>query len=219
MTNKASAASAQSQLIPAPTDPILATDGSQAVNAIVGALAHQQITLPEATTCLEALAGGLDAMRKRKTGAPAQSALPIPGFRRKSIRWCPDEDERLIGAVSAHGTENWPLVASIVGGGRTRSQCAQRWGRGVNPKISKSNWCKEEEQALINAVEAHGSKAWTRIAADLGDRSDVQCRFRFRFLSKKAKEAGVPLQPISPPRAQVVMAHDGEALLIQGEAN
>jgi len=29
------------------------------------------------------------------------------------------------------------VVASFVGNGRTRAQCAQRWSRGLNPKICK----------------------------------------------------------------------------------
>jgi hypothetical protein len=57
---------------------------------------------------------------------------------------------------------------------------------------------------LIDAVQTYGPKAWTRIASELGGRTDVQCRFRYKFLCKKATEAGTPVTPISMPRAKIV---------------
>ena len=126
-----------------------------------------------------------------------QKIAPISGYRKKARPWTPEEDQRLINAINANGTENWPLVTSLVGGDRTRSQCSQRWHRVLNPKISKSNWSREEEQKLLNAVQEYGNKAWTRIATEMGNRSDVQCRFRYKFLVKKAKENDTELVPIS----------------------
>ena len=124
---------------------------------------------------------------------------PVTGYRRKARRWTTEEDQRLVNAVQLHGTENWPLVASCVGGNRTRSQCSQRWHRVLDPKISKCNWSREEEEKLLRAVDSFGNKAWTRIAAEMGNRCDVQCRFRYNFLKKKAKESGTLIQPISAP--------------------
>lgn len=139
-------------------------------------------------------------------------ALPatVPGYRKKARRWTKEEDDRLAAAVQVHGTENWPLVATYVGGDRTRSQCSQRWHRCIDPKIEKCNWSREEEQKLIEAVQSHGNKAWTRIAAEMGNRSDVQCRFRYKFLLKKAKEMGTDIQPISAPMAvtHAMATHD-----------
>lgn len=125
----------------------------------------------------------------------------VPGYRKKARRWTPEEDARLATAVQMNGVENWPAVAAYVGGDRTRSQCSQRWHRCIDPNISKSNWSREEEQKLIDAVKTYGSKAWTRIAAEMGDRCDVQCRFRYGFLQKKAKEMNTEIQPISAPMA------------------
>ena len=105
--------------------------------------------------------------------------------RQKSIPWTNEEDEKLKKAVEEHGSNNWGTVADEVGNGRTRSQCSQRWNRVINPKISKANWTQEEEQKLLNAVEAYGVKAWTRVASEFGNRSDVQCRFKYNFLMKK----------------------------------
>lgn len=129
-----------------------------------------------------------------------QKMAPISGFRKKARPWSQEEDQRLINAISANGTENWPLVATLVGGDRTKSQCSQRWHRVLDPKISKSNWSREEEQKLLNAVQEYGNKAWTRIATEMGNRSDVQCRFRYKFLLKKAKENKTEIVPISQPQ-------------------
>lgn len=119
------------------------------------------------------------------------------GFRRKSRPWSSEEDERLIEAVTKNGTDNWAQISEIVGGDRTRSQCSQRWNRVLNPKILKTNWSREEEQKLINAVNLYGIQAWTRVAAEMGNRSDVQCRFRYNFLLKKSIEKGSQVEPIA----------------------
>jgi hypothetical protein len=202
------------ELASAASDPTVAPvpDTASAVPAILSAFIREQITFAEAAARIEALIGGADAFRQ-PTGA-IQMLLPqdrpaIPGSRRKANRWTPEEDERLASAVHALGTEDWPAVARAVGGGRTRFQCAQRWNRGLDPRLSKGNWTQEEEQALLTAVEVHGTKAWTRIAGALGARSDVQCRFRYRFLCKKAKQAGTPVQPISPPFPRQADDRDG----------
>ena len=123
------------------------------------------------------------------------------GFRRKAQNWTPEEDERLITGIQLHGYDNWPMVANYVGGGRTRSQCSQRWHRVLDPKIAKCNWSREEEEKLIEAIKSYGTKSWTRISSEMGNRSDVQCRFRYKFLQKKALENHTELLPISAPMA------------------
>ena len=111
----------------------------------------------------------------------------LMGIRQKSRPWTAEEDERLKQGVTENGPNNWGVVATFVGGGRSRAQCSQRWNRVIDPKISKANWTAEEEEKLLNAVEAFGQKAWTRVASEFGNRSDVQCRFKYNFIMKKKK--------------------------------
>ena len=111
------------------------------------------------------------------------------GSRARAKRWTPEEDQKLRDAITQHGTTNWQAVATMVGNGRARSQCSHRWNRVLNPEISKANWSKEEEQILIKSVEQYGNKAWTRVAQQLGNRTDVQCRFKYRYLMKKFDQA------------------------------
>jgi hypothetical protein len=180
-----------------------------AVAEVLAQVLRQELPRDQANARLQSLIGtstplrDLHQMRQMELAIhpPIAREVSVPGFRKQKSKWCKDEDDKLVAAVQRHGTDNWPLIASVVGGGRTRSQCAQRWQRGIDPKLTKANWSREEEERLLAAVDTHGDKAWTRIAAEMGNRSDVQCRFRFRFLCHKAKQANGPIQPISPPMA------------------
>jgi hypothetical protein len=192
---------------PLPSDPSVAD--------LVNSFARGPLTFDEAALRLEAIMSHPDSDPRLKSLINTRLIIGAgPGGRRKANRWSSEEDERLVNAVRANGTEDWTLIAASVGGGRTRAQCAQRWNRGLDPKISKANWSREEELKLIGAVEFHGARAWTKVAGDLGNRSDVQCRFRYSFLMAKAKEAGGPIQPISPSREAIVGAHGGDGLVI-----
>lgn len=136
-----------------------------------------------------------------------QKQNQFAGFRKRSSKWTPEEDERLRTAIQNNGSDNWSLISSYVGNGRTKSQCSQRWRRVLDPKIDKSNWKREEEIKLIEAVHSYGNKAWTRIAAEMGNRSDVQCRFRYKFLQKKATQNHTDLQPIASLQSPGITAY------------
>jgi hypothetical protein len=197
------------QAISSVTEPIISEDAAKggAVAQIMQAFAMRRVSLEEAVTGVEMLVGNSTPLHHLTSVINTQlppALLPHAPFRRKSLRWSNQEDARLIAAIKAHGTGSWSVIAKVVGGGRTRSQCAQRWHRGLDPRISKTNWSQEEEQCLIDAVKTHGPKSWTRIANELKDRTDVQCRFRYKFLCKKAAEADAPVRPISMPRAPIL---------------
>lgn len=105
--------------------------------------------------------------------------------RRKSHCWTPSEDERLLAGVHRYGIDNWSSVALFVGNSRTRSQCSQRWSRGIDPRLSKNLWTHEEETMLIQLVTVYGNKSWTQIANKLGNRSDVQCRYHYKQIHRE----------------------------------
>jgi hypothetical protein len=115
---------------------------------------------------------------------PSRPTFPEQAFRRKNHQWTSIEDTRLLSGIHKFGTENWNIVAQYVGNNRTRSQCSQRWQRGLDPRISKSQWSPQEEARLLQLVEAYGNRAWIRISTALGNRSDVQCRYRYHQLLK-----------------------------------
>lgn len=114
---------------------------------------------------------------------PGGSDLNDTGKRKKTRTWTDNEDNRLIMAVYKFGQENWNAVAQFVGSGRNRAQCSQRWQRVIDPKISKLPFSEEEDQKLIKLLEKYGPKLWTKVAQEMGNRSDVQCRYRYKQLT------------------------------------
>ena len=120
----------------------------------------------------------------------AQAQDENPHNRKKTRTWGGYEDQRLIAGVYKFGLDNWPMVAQFVGNGRTRAQCAQRWARGLNPRICKKHWSHAEDEQLKQLVQTYGEKSWTKIAAAFGNRSDVQCRYHYRQIVKGDESAG-----------------------------
>lgn len=116
----------------------------------------------------------------------------LQSSRRKMRPWTEAEDLRLMAAVTRIGLENWVATAAFVGYGRTRSQCSQRWSRGLNPKICRDHWTPEEDEKLISLVKENNPKGWTSVSSGLGNRSDVQCRYRFCHLMKEGRVGEIP---------------------------
>lgn len=104
--------------------------------------------------------------------------------RRKTKVWTLEEDQRLLAAIDQYGTDNWKLIAKMVGNGRNRSQCSQRWLRGLNPTLRKEPWSSDEDERLLKAVRQYGARGWTKIGEVVGNRCDVQCRYRFLQLQR-----------------------------------
>ena len=104
--------------------------------------------------------------------------------RKKTRTWTNYEDQRLLAGIYRFGLDNWTRVAQFVGNNRTRAQCSQRWNRGLNPRICKKHWSPEEDAQLIQLVQTYGEKSWTKISSCLGNRSDVQCRYHYRQISR-----------------------------------
>ncbi|OHT08899.1 hypothetical protein TRFO_22383 [Tritrichomonas foetus] len=121
-------------------------------------------------------------------------------MRKKTRPWSQIEDMRLLLGVHRNGLENWIQVAKFVGNGRTRAQCAQRWFRGLDPRISKDQWSQDEESKLLNLLVENKGKGWTFVAAHMGNRSDVQCRYHFLQMQKEGK--------IPPEVSEIVNASD-----------
>ena len=105
-------------------------------------------------------------------------------IRKKSRTWTTYEDNRLIAGIYRFGIDNWTSISRFVGNGRTRSQCSQRWQRGLDPHLSKDQWSVAEEALLLQLVQYYGEKSWTQIAGKMGNRSDVQCRYRYKQMQK-----------------------------------
>ena len=118
--------------------------------------------------------------------------------RSKARNWSAYEDQRLLAGVRKFGLNNWPMVAQFVGNWRTRSQCSQRWFRGLNPSLFKGPWTEEEEAKLVKLVQEFGEKSWKRIAVLFGNRSDVQCRYHYQQMQKHRDPDTTPVPAPTP---------------------
>jgi hypothetical protein len=160
------------------------------------ALIHGEITADSAAATLRATLGyDQPVQRILQILSVGPDPLPYsaaagearPGSQRMPVRpWTECEDHRLIAALHRHGLENWQAVADFVGNGRTRSQCAQRWNRGLNPDIFKGPWSPADEAKLADLVARLGEKAWKKISSHFSNRSDVQCRYHYQLLQRRS---------------------------------
>jgi hypothetical protein len=103
----------------------------------------------------------------------------------KTHPWTPYEDQRLFAAVHRFGLHDWHAAAAFVGNGRSKSQCSQRWARGLDPRIDKAAWSGREDSHLLELIAKHGEGNWSVISREIGTRSDVQCRYRYTQLRKQ----------------------------------
>ena len=125
------------------------------------------------------------ATEKKAPPPPVEVYDTFDSARKRTRSWTQNEDYRLIMGVHLCGDNNWSEVSEFVGGGRTRSQCSQRWCRVIDPRISKDHWSEQEEKKLLEVVKKVGDKSWIKVAAEMNGRSDVQCRYKYRKLMKE----------------------------------
>jgi hypothetical protein len=108
--------------------------------------------------------------------------------------WAEDEDMKLKDAVQMHGGKNWDAIAARVLG-RTIGQCWSRWRNALHPSIDRANrrtgtWAEDEDSKLKDAVQTHGGKDWTAIAALVPGRTRKQCHHRWKeFLDPSIGQA------------------------------
>jgi myb proto-oncogene protein len=93
--------------------------------------------------------------------------------------WEKDEDIKLKDAVQAHGGKNWGAIAALVPS-RTITQCSSRWHNVLGLSIVRTNertgkWAEDEDSKLTDAVQTHGGKDWSAIAALVPGRGERQC--------------------------------------------
>lgn len=163
---------------------------------IIHQFLEKRILFDNAAEQIYALFGNCDALNMlSKVLQMDPTPLPFPenyrkldGKRHKTRSWSGYEDMRLIAGIYKYGIENWTSISKFVGNGRTRSQCSQRWYRCLNPSISKTQWSKEEEDMLMELVMKNTGKSWNKIASKMGNRSDVQCRYKYMQLVKDRKQ-------------------------------
>jgi hypothetical protein len=139
-----------------------------------------------------------------------------PNALRQPVRfWSSYEDQRLLCGISQFGLDNWTQISKFVGNGRTRSQCSQRWYRGLDPTISRGAWTAEEGDRLLALVAQMGTRSWTQVAACMENRSDVQCRYRYRSLKTDSQKVSGTCVA-DPPEREVPKHANGTRRMAEG---
>jgi hypothetical protein len=89
------------------------------------------------------------------------------------------------------GLNDWPLVVEqYLDGARTDLQCLHRWQKVPQPGLVKGSWTKEEDQVIIDCIEAANTKG-AEIADRIPGRIGKQCRDRrFNHLDPSLKKGG-----------------------------
>ncbi|XP_051122627.1 transcription factor MYB124-like [Andrographis paniculata] len=102
---------------------------------------------------------------------------------RHIVSWSQEEDDILREQISAHGTENWAIIASKFKDKTTR-QCRRRWFTYLNSDFKKGGWSPEEDMLLCEAQKIFGNR-WTEIAKVVSGRTDNAVKNRFTTLCKR----------------------------------
>jgi hypothetical protein len=132
--------------------------------------------------------------------------------RRPQLRFAPEEDEILASAVQAHGTYDWPLIATFLPG-RNPRQCRERWNNYANPSLVKEDWTREEDALLIQKYNEIGPR-WTVIGKWFEGRGRNSLKNRLWAIQRK-KSHNVERFP-TPEIAQNPPKDKGENIFAKG---
>ena len=124
-------------------------------------------------------------MEEQLVRKPVKSKFIRSGCKTRRRPWDHHEDVCLIAAILHYGETNWKVISDFVGNGRTSSLCWQRWNCVLSPQVKTQPWTQEEEMKLLELTDKYGTKNWSTISKQMECRSDVQCRYRYHYLSKK----------------------------------
>lgn len=84
---------------------------------------------------------------------------------KKKKTWMLMEDIRLLGGIGRFGADNWKIISTIVGNGRTSAMCSQRWRRALSPHVSKERWSIDEDILLFKYVQQSDCISWSNISS------------------------------------------------------
>jgi hypothetical protein len=101
-----------------------------------------------------------------------------PSRANKPQRWTLSDDLKLNSLVRTVPTVDWPFIASHFPD-KTHQQVVERWRKVIDPTLTKGSWTGEEDQAIVQFVQANGAKSWSKLAAMLPGRIGKQCRERW----------------------------------------
>ncbi|XP_078498035.1 snRNA-activating protein complex subunit 4 [Lissotriton helveticus] len=109
--------------------------------------------------------------------------------RLKKGPWTPEEDAKLLQAVSIHGERYWYKIREEVPG-RSDSQCRDRYRKALDKRVKKGRWSQAEKAKFLELLDKYGVGHWAKIASELPNRTDSQCLNKWKIIAgyKKNKK-------------------------------
>jgi hypothetical protein len=94
--------------------------------------------------------------------------------------WLDEEKSALLKLVTKLGPYNWSYIAEQLGTNRSATDCLRIYRKSMQDATLHSDWSKEEDSILNEAVRKYGTDSWQAIACELSGRTSVQCMNRYR---------------------------------------
>ncbi|XP_078446784.1 transcription factor MYB61-like [Wolffia australiana] len=105
--------------------------------------------------------------------------------------WSPEEDEKLLRHVLAHGHGCWSAVPKLAGLQRCGKSCRLRWMNYLRPDLKRGAFSPDEENRVIELHALLGNR-WAQIAAQLPGRTDNEIKnFWNSTIKKRLRRRGI----------------------------